>query len=312
MKKIFILLILIISILLVSGCNNNEEQTNSDKEIEGKTEEVEKVIDKTAFKVLSIGNSFSDNATKHLYEIAKAYGFEEVIIGNLFIGGCDISTHRVNAAYNNANYIYRKASAESDGVIVNTPNSTMEYGILDEDWQYITLQQQSTKAGLTNSFEFLPQLADYVKSKATNKDVKIFWHMTWAYAWENNNSGFVNFDNDQYVMYEAIVNATKTAVLPVVDFDGVIPSGTAIQNARTGYLGDTFTVEDGYHLNTRGEYVAGMAFVLALTGITNEELDKSKIAFTLSYDLDSFIEATTNAIADPFNITLSNILERPY
>jgi ABC-type Fe3+-citrate transport system substrate-binding protein len=85
MKKIFILLILIISILLVSGCNNNEEQTNPDKEIEGKTEEVEKVIDKTAFKVLSIGNSFSDNATKHLYEIAKAYGFEEVIIGNLFM-----------------------------------------------------------------------------------------------------------------------------------------------------------------------------------------------------------------------------------
>lgn len=313
MKKIFILLILFISILLVSGCNNIEEQPNPDKETEGETEvEQEKVIDKTAFKVLSIGNSFSDNATKYLYEIAKAYGYEEVIVGNLMIGGCDISTHRVNAVYNNANYIYRKASAESDGVIVNTPNSTMEYGILDEDWQYITLQQQSTKAGLTNSFEFLPQLVDYVKSKATNKDVKIFWHMTWAYAWENNNSGFVNFDNDQYVMYEAIVNATKTAVLPVVDFDGVIPSGTAIQNARTGYLGDTFTVEDGYHLNTRGEYVAGMAFVLALTGITNDELDKSKIAFTLSYDLDAFMEATTNAIENPFNITLSNILERPY
>ena len=136
--------------------------------------------------------------------------------------------------------------------------------------------------------------------------------MTWAYAWENNNSGFVNFGNDQYVMYEAIVNATKTAVLPVVDFDGIIPSGTAIQNARTGYLGDTFTIEDGYHLNTRGEYVAGMAFVLALTGITNEELDKSKIAFSISYDLDAFIEATTNAIKYPYTITLSNILESPY
>ena len=314
MKKIFIFLIFFISVIFIAGCSNeNQDGTDVNTDYEGETEEVvDKVIDKSCFKVLSIGNSFSDNATKHLYEIAKAYGYEEVIIGNLYIGGCDILTHRLNAFYNNANYIYRKASAESDGVIINTPNSTMKYGILDEDWQYITLQQQSTKAGLPNSFKYLPQLANYVKSKATNKDVKIFWHMTWAYAWENNNSGFVNFDNDQYMMYEAIVNATKTAVLPVVNFDGVIPSGTAIQNARTGYLGDTFTVEDGYHLNTRGEYVAGMTFVLALTGITNDELDKSKIDFTLSYDLDAFMEATTNAIENPFNITLSNILERPY
>ena len=312
MKKNFILLILFVSILLVSGCNNTEVQSNPDKETEGVTEEVEKVIDKTAFKVLSIGNSFSDNATKHLYEIAKAYGFEEVIIGNLFIGGCDISTHRVNAIYNNANYIYRKASAESDGVIVNTPNSTMEYGILDEDWQYITLQQQSTKAGLPESFDFLPQLVDYVKGKATNKDVKIFWHMTWADAWETENAGFANFDNDQYVMYEAIINTLKNTVLTSANFDGVIPSGTAIQNARTSYLGDSLNVRDGHHLNAKGEYVAGMSYVLALTGVKNDDLDKSKISFSMSYDLDVFIESTTNAIENPFNITLSNILERPY
>ena len=310
MKKIIILLICIFSIILLSGCNTNSEQYNDDKGTEG--ENMDKTIDKTSFKVLSIGNSFSDNATKHLYEIAKAYGFKEVVIGNLYIGGCDIDMHRTNAVFNNPNYIYRKASAESDGIIVNTPDSTMEYGILDEEWQYISLQQQSSKSGEPETYSQLSKLYDYVKEKATNKDVKIFWHMTWAYAWESSNPRYYIFDNDQYVMYNAIVNAVKSEVLSLNVFDGVIPSGTAIQNARTSYMGDAFNVEDGYHLNTKGEYIAGMTFVMALTGIENTELDKSKISFTISYDLDAFMEATTNAMSDQFNITLSKLLNSPY
>ena len=312
MKRFLIFLLLIFGLIFISGCNNTEEQPDINKETEGETEvETDKFIDKASFKVLSIGNSFSDNATKYLYQIAKAYGFEEVVVGNLYIGNCDIETHRKNAVLDLPNYIYRKASVESNGVIVNTPNYTLKNGILDEDWQYIVLQQQSSKSGFAATYELVPNLVEYVKENATYKEVKLFWHMTWADAWESSNPEFSKFENDQYIMYESVINAIKEEIVPNTDFVGIIPVGTAIQNVRTSYVGDTLT-NDGHHLNTKGEYVAGMMFVLSLTGITNDDFDSSTLPYEIKIDLDVYKESTTNAIAEPYNITLSNILERPY
>ena len=37
-----------------------------------------------SIKILAIGNSFSDDATEHLFGILKDAGVEEVIIGNLY------------------------------------------------------------------------------------------------------------------------------------------------------------------------------------------------------------------------------------
>jgi len=48
-------------------------------------------------------------------------------------------------------------------------------------------------------------------------------------------------------MYKAIISATKTKILTNSNFTKVIPNGTAIQNMRTSFVGDTLT-RDGYHL----------------------------------------------------------------
>ena len=45
--------------------------------------------------VLSIGNSFSEDATRYLHEIARADG-ERVNTANLYIGGCSLETHYKN------------------------------------------------------------------------------------------------------------------------------------------------------------------------------------------------------------------------
>ena len=56
-------------------------------------------------------------------------------------------------------------------------------------------------------------------------------------------------------MYNAIVDCVKD-LMKEYHFDILIPSGTAIQNARTSSLGDTFN-RDGYHLKrTYGRYTA--------------------------------------------------------
>lgn len=41
-------------------------------------------------KILCIGNSFSQDTTAYVAEIAKAIGYEDVVIANLYIGGCPI------------------------------------------------------------------------------------------------------------------------------------------------------------------------------------------------------------------------------
>ena len=53
--------------------------------------------DERVVKILSIGNSFSEDAVEqHLHEIAEAAGVK-VIIGNMYIGGCSLQKHLANA-----------------------------------------------------------------------------------------------------------------------------------------------------------------------------------------------------------------------
>ena len=67
-------------------------------------------------KVLTIGNSFSQDAVEqYLHEIAAADG-QELIIGNMFIGGCSLERHYINMLNNTADYAYRKIGL--DGIKV--------------------------------------------------------------------------------------------------------------------------------------------------------------------------------------------------
>src|SRR5690606_1220360 len=112
----------------------------------------------------------------------------------------------------------------------------------------VSFQEVSQLSGLMEGYEeYLPQLVDFANRFATNPDMKIIFHQTWAYAEDSNHEGFYNYNRDQLQMYNAIVDAVnKTNEKGFIDL--VVPSGTAIQNGRTSYLGDKFT-RDGYHLD---------------------------------------------------------------
>lgn len=204
-------------------------------------------------RILAIGNSFSqDAAESYLDDLAKADGVR-LIVGNMYIGGCSLETHWNNAASNAAAYSYRKIT-EGDTVVV--ASQTLSTGIADEDWDIITFQQVSQNSGQLNTyFPYLTNLLQQVKSIATNPDVKFALHQTWAYASNSTHSGFANYNKDQEQMYRAIVETVNNAA-DQVDIDIVIPAGTAIQNARSSYIGDNFC-RDGYHLSYGiGRYTA--------------------------------------------------------
>lgn len=255
-----------------------------------------------SLKVLAIGNSFSVDSMRWLYQIANDLGVDNVVLGNLYIGGCSLYTHYNNATNNNANYEYYK---NTTGSWVTTTSQTMLAGIQDEDWNLITLQQVSQESGRTSSFEpYLTNLISYINTNKTNPYAKIAWHQTWAYAEDSTHSGFANYSNDQMTMYNAIASASQTVdAYDSIDF--VIPAGTAIQNARTSFMGDTLN-RDGYHLDYYiGRYIAGLAWFHKITGLPIDSLDyvPSGATYFLKPHIDAAVESVKNAVTTPYAVT---------
>lgn len=57
-------------------------------------------------KILAIGNSFSQDSTTYLYDLAKSGGVELKVV-NLYIGGCSLETHWNNIVENKKDYEYQ-------------------------------------------------------------------------------------------------------------------------------------------------------------------------------------------------------------
>lgn len=251
-------------------------------------------------KILAIGNSFSQDAVEsYLDDLALSSGVR-LIVGNLSIGGCSLETHWINANGNIADYSYRKIT---EGVSATLSSQTLLYGIKDEDWDYITFQQVSYNSGIYKTyFPYLTNLVQYVKNNATNANVKFAMHQTWAYATNSTHSGFVNYDRDQQKMYQAIVDTVNTAAAQV-GIDIIIPSGTAIQNGRTSYIGDNFC-RDGYHLSLDlGRYTASCTWFEKLIG--KSVIGNSYAPANLSkLDISIAQNAAHFAVQNPNSVTL--------
>ncbi len=267
-----------------------------------------KSVEKTirSFRVFAIGNSYSEDSLQYLDDIARMAGFDNILLGNMVIGGCDLSTHLSNASNNSKAYSYQK---NTTGSWVKTDNKSLLDGLLDEDWDYITLQQASGSSGLPGTYNSdLTNLINFVNEHKTNEDAVIGWHMTWAYGNDyytyNTTSAFDNhYNSDQMTMYRAIVDAVQTKILTNPDISFVIPTGTAVQNARTSFIGDHFN-RDGTHLDYYyGRYLAGLTWFRAITGLGIDNFN-----FRLNNDFpESYLpilkESVNNAINKPYQVT---------
>jgi beta-glucosidase len=218
--------------------------------------------DGKVIKILAIGNSFSEDAVEqNLHELAEAEGFQ-TIIGNMYIGGCTLASHHDNMLNHKARYAYRKVGL--DGIKKETLQTELETALQDEKWDYVSLQQASGSSGIYETYTpYLQDLVDYIKRLAPS--ATLMWHQTWAYSQSSTHGEFPKYNNDQMTMYNAIVKAARQTVNDY-GFSILIPSGTAIQNARTTFLGDNMN-RDGYHLDLKvGRYTAACTWFEAIFG----------------------------------------------
>lgn len=267
------------------------------------------VEDGESISILFIGNSFSDDTESYVVDILLELGYTNINVGNLYIGGCSIDTHYENILSDASAYEFRMRShngrkyTEYEPVSVGGKQKSISFAIAYKDWDIISVQQASADSGKAASYANLDALVSEVRSQATNPAVEIVFNMTWAYQADSQHANFPDYNSDQMTMYNAIVGAVQEKV----DYT-VIPNGTAIQNARSSFVGDTLTL-DGHHLSLKlGRFIAGLTFVAKVTSADISEFAYAPKGVS-SAELAVAIESVQNALKTPFAVTQSKITD---
>lgn len=251
-------------------------------------------------RVLCIGNSFTVDAVEdYLSPILRSVG-KKVILGYPYKGGTTLEMHMGYINAKNPIYNYRKIDAE--GAYTAQANTTFDVGLKDEAWDYVVIQTDHNYSGVySHYFPFLTDLMNYVKTNGKNHNPKFFLYMTWAYDASSTYKDFPLYNNDQMTMYNAIIDCAYRAA-EQAGINTVVPAGTAVQNARTTYIGQNMN-RDGYHMNFEyGRYLVGLTYAAVVLGV-----DPQTVTYhpsTISDNLAQLCrDAVTAALAKPKEIT---------
>ena len=267
--------------------------------------------DDGSLKILTIGNSYSDDATEYVYNVAKSLGFENVEVANLRANSCSLAMHLSNAQSDNGAYMFRYWGDGADswtdyGSWSSNGTYKISTAVAQADWDYIIFQQVSTSSYNADSYDDLNALISIVEE--INPTAKLGWHMTWS----------DKFTSSEDTMYNGIVNAVQSKIVTNDKIDVIIPTGTTIQNARTTTVFDPVELmrnANNKHLNYGlGRYAAALTVVKALTGVSIDNISYMPTADTEGHTFNYeeiyksvVIEAVNNSIANPFEATKSDI-----
>lgn len=189
---------------------------------------------KTSLKILSIGNSFSQDALSYAPFVFRGLTNNvDLTIGISYKGGADIDTY-INYFDNDTNDLVYDVITPSDSVWAINGSQTLKQILLAEKWDIITLQQSSDKQGDISTYANLGSLIDKIANylMANNRTAKIGWlipHTRASYPATN---------------YTDMIECLQT-IMGKYAIDFVLPCGTAMQNAR------------GTTLNQYGDYSGG-------------------------------------------------------
>ena len=216
-------------------------------------------------KLLSIGNSFSQDAQRWLHQVAVANGFD-LETTNLMIGGCSLETHWHHMTDGEAAY-YLERNGEDVQQMITLPDA-----LAMDEWDVITVQQVSSHSGRPQTFfPYLQELVAFVREKCPK--AKIYYHQTWAYEIDSEHGDFPYYNRDQKEMYRRICDCAEMAA-KLIDAT-ILPSGPVVQYLRENapefdYKNGALSLNrDGFHLSwDYGRYAAAATWLKVLSGKT--------------------------------------------
>ncbi len=270
-------------------------------------------------RILTIGNSFSRNATNHLDDLAEAGG-HALIHTALVIGGASFQVHADKAKTEGKARLY-------------TNGRDLIANLAAEKWDYVTIQQASIKSHDFATYQpYAGILRDYIAKHAPQ--AKLLIHQTWAYRVDDPRfsvkepkPGEPKTQEEMYrgltAAYDKIAAEFGARVIPVGDAffaaDSDPERGYRIdtafdfENARQPALPDqTHSLHvgwrwaaskvrrtlglamDGHHANLAGEYLGACVWYEVLFGesvVGNTYLPKG-----LQHDDTRFLQETAHRV----------------
>lgn len=205
-------------------------------------------------KILSIGNSFSQDAHRYLHGVCEKCG-KEIHNANLYIGGCTLERHANNLINNESSYLL-EIHGESTKRLVS-----IDEALSLDDWDIVTLQQASTYSFNFSTFEpHIHILAEHIRKVCPKAKIAI--HQTWSY--EDGSQYMANVGKkDHKNMFCGIQEAYKKA-FDAVNADILIPSGVTfdiLQDKGFKVHRDTFHARYGF-----GRYALSLTWMKTLFG----------------------------------------------
>lgn len=354
-KLIALLLAALLCMSLLVACGGEKESTEDTQPTE---EAVQK--DDGILKILMIGHSLGNDSTFMVPEVFKAEGKTPMVMGVIYHSGCRLGSHVEYLTQNAPQYAYYEFDTEKDvewrradsggGYHIYVPGSpndsfiedgsiaqTMQFGITRQDWDIVVLQAGVFEAAnvkdtsvAVNLAQDLNTVRQYVLDNDIDKDTtpKFAWNMTWSCPSDDmmndsyNKNLYLNF-TDRIAMYEAISKTLQEIVMPAYDFDYIMPSGTAIENALSGKYEPKDIYRDTIHVNDYGRLIVAYTWYCTLTGTDISECNVGTM--TAKMLLDNWarnsgtdlvltdeqkavlIEAVGNAMKTPYAITPSQL-----
>jgi hypothetical protein len=248
-------------------------------------------------RLLTIGNSFSANATRYLGDLAKAGG-NTLIHRSIVVGGASLELHAGKMRANEAD--------PKDKAGLYTNGRSLKQELLSDKWDFVTIQQASIKSHDLATYQpFATQLRDYIRLHAPQ--ARLLIHQTWAYRKDDARflkpSGKAGEPRTEEEMYRQLSNAYATIAdelnisripvgdafyladtdekwgyRPVLPFDPksvqfpALPDQT--HSLHMGWQwkaqkdGKQSLVMDGHHANVAGQYLGACVWYEVLFGET--------------------------------------------
>ena len=247
-------------------------------------------------RVLTIGNSFADNAATYMAQIADAAGYK-LVLYRANIGASSLEHHWQLVTLHESDPNDPKGKP-----FLNPATGKREFGLKEAlksaPWDYVSIQQYSMLSADLSTYEpYAKDLYGFVKQHAPGAEVLVY--ETWAYR--SDDQMFTKGDQTPETMYRSLAANYRTVakelgcrIVPVGDAfhlastdpsfqfvpDKAFNMATAVypklpdqthslnvgwhwvKSAKTGQYALQF---DGHHSSDAGKYLAGLVWVERLT-----------------------------------------------
>ncbi|TWU62561.1 hypothetical protein V7x_42960 [Crateriforma conspicua] len=177
-------------------------------------------------RLLTIGNSFADNALTYLPQIVESDG-HQLLVGRANLGGSTLERHWKHVCQFEADPSNRAGSPYGGGKL------SLKDMLTKETWDFITIQQVSYKSHDPQTYQpFADNLHDYIRKHAPGATILV--HQVWAYRIDDARFNPANEGREphtQAAMYQQVRMAYHLLAQELNL--GILPSGDAMYRADT-------------------------------------------------------------------------------